>query len=60
MRKTIFTCDHCGKELDEMRDYPEIAIDNFIDFIETDLCSDCFRELNEIILKYVNKKQGNR
>ena len=48
------------KELDEMHDYPEIAIDNFIDFIETDLCSDCFRELNEIILKYVNKKQGNK
>ena len=56
MRKTIFTCDHCGKEIDEMRDYPEMKIDNFIDFVEVDLCSDCFRELNEIVLKYVNKK----
>ncbi len=59
MRKTIFTCDHCGKEIDEMRDYPDMKIDNFIDFVEADFCSDCFRELNEIVLKYVNKKQGN-
>lgn len=58
MRKVTFTCDHCGKELDEMRDYTEMKIDNFIDFVEADLCSDCFRELNEIVLKYVNKKQG--
>lgn len=58
MRKTIFTCDHCGKEMDEMRDYPDMKIDNFIDFVEADLCSDCFRELNEIVLKYINKKQG--
>lgn len=58
MRKVTFTCDHCGKELDEMRDYTEMKIDNFIDFVEVDLCSDCFRELNEVVLKYVNKKQG--
>jgi DNA-directed RNA polymerase subunit RPC12/RpoP len=58
MKKTIFTCDHCGKEIDEMRDYPEMKIDNFIDFVEADLCSNCFRELNEIVLKYINKKQG--
>lgn len=59
MRKVTFICDHCGKELDEMRDYTETKIDNFIDFVEADLCSDCFRELNEIVLKYVNKKQGS-
>lgn len=58
MRKIIFACDHCGKEIDEMRDYTEMKIDNFIDYVEADLCSACFRELNEIVLKYVNKKQG--
>lgn len=57
MRKTIFTCDHCGKEMDDMRDYSEMKIDNFIDWIEADLCSECFRELNDIVLQYCNKKK---
>ena len=57
MRKTIFTCDHCGKEMDEMRDYSEMKIDNFIDWIEADLCSQCFRELNDIVSEYCNKKK---
>lgn len=59
MKKTIYTCDHCGRELDEMHDAIEIIVDNFIDVVYTDLCSDCEKELNEIILKYINKKQGN-
>lgn len=58
MYKIMYTCDHCGKELDEMRDYTEMKIDNFIDYIETDLCSKCFRELNEMVLQYVNKKKS--
>ena len=57
MRKTIFTCDHCGKEMDDMRDYTEMKIDNFIDWIEADLCSQCFRELNDMVLEYCNKKK---
>lgn len=58
MKKMIFTCDHCGKEIDEMRDYPDMKIDNFIDFVTADLCSNCIRELNELVLKYINKWQG--
>ena len=57
MRKTVFTCDHCGKEMDDMRDYSEMKIDNFIDWIEVDLCSQCFHELNDIVLQYCNKKK---
>ena len=60
MRKVIFTCDHCGKELDEMRDYPDVKIDNFIDYVTADLCSDCLSELNEVVLKYINQKQGKQ
>lgn len=56
MRKTVFTCDHCGKEIDEMRDYSELKIDNFADFIEVDLCAKCYDELNNIVLKYCNKE----
>lgn len=58
MKKIICTCDHCGKELDGMNDYTDIQIDDFIDYVNVDLCLDCFRELNEIILRYVNQKQG--
>ena len=56
MRKILFTCDHCGKEIDEIRDYTDMKIDNFINYVETDLCSECFKELDNIILQYCNKK----
>jgi hypothetical protein len=58
MKKTIFTCDHCGKEIDDMRDYTDMNIDNFINFIKTDLCSSCFRKLDDIVLQYCNKKDN--
>lgn len=56
MQKTVFVCDHCGKELDSMHDYTEMEIDDFVDWYEVDLCSECFHELNNIILQYVNKR----
>ena len=58
MRKTVFTCDHCGKEINEMRDYTDMKIDNFINYVETDLCSECFHEINDMVLQYVNKKKS--
>ena len=58
MRKTVFTCDHCGKEIDEMKDYADMKIDNFINDVETDLCSKCFRELDDIVMQYINKKKS--
>ena len=57
MRKVIYTCDHCGKKLDEMHDFTDIEFDDFIDYVRADLCFSCLRELNEIVLKYINKKQ---
>ena len=56
MRKTVFTCDHCGKEIDEMKDYAEMEIKDFADYVETDLCEKCYDELNNIVLQYCNKK----
>lgn len=56
MKKQIFTCDHCGKELDEMHDYTEILIDDFLKFVDADLCYECFHELNDIVFRYINKK----
>lgn len=56
MHKIVYTCDHCGKEIDEMKDYPEMQIDDFANFIEVDLCSECYDELSNMILKYCNKR----
>lgn len=56
MKKTIVTCDHCGKELDTMQDYTDMEIDDFIDWYEVDLCSECFRELDSVVRQYVNKR----
>ncbi len=56
MKKTTITCDHCGKELDPKQDYTDMQIDDFVDWYEVDLCSECFHELNDIILQYVNKR----
>lgn len=56
MKKTIVTCDHCGKEVDSMQGYTDMEIDDFIDWYEVDLCSECFRELDSIVKQYVNKR----
>ena len=60
MRKTVFTCDHCGKELDEMKDYSDMEFDNFFDIFRADLCSKCFHELNNIVLKFINKNKDGQ
>ena len=58
MKKTTITCDHCGKEINGISDYTDMKIDNFINYVETDLCSECFRKLDDMILQYVNKKKS--
>lgn len=56
MHKMLYTCDHCGKEINEIRDYTDMKFDDFINYVEADLCSECFRELDDMVLQYVNKK----
>lgn len=56
MMKRVYTCDHCGKELDEMKDYIDITIDDLDDYIEADLCSDCYHELSDIVSQHFIKK----
>jgi hypothetical protein len=60
MKNIIFTCDHCGKEINEMAAFTDMQIDNFIDYVKVDLCNKCFHELNDIVLQYVNKKKENK
>lgn len=56
MLKRVYTCDHCGKELDEMHDYVDTSIDNLTGYVDADLCRSCLYELKDIILQYINKK----
>lgn len=57
MKKMLYVCDHCGKEINEITAFTDMHIDNFIDYVEADLCNKCFHELNDIVLQYVNKKK---
>ena len=57
MKKRLCFCDHCGKEIDALSAFADVNIDNFIDHMKVDLCRKCFRELNDIVLQYVNTKK---
>lgn len=58
MKKVLYTCDHCGKEIDDVS-FTGLHINDFIDFVDTDLCNKCFHELNDIVVQFVNQKKGN-
>lgn len=47
-------CDHCGKELNDMTDYPDVAI-GFVKFSKADFCKMCLDELETIISEFVEK-----
>lgn len=57
MKKTIYTCDHCGKELDEMQDFPECETDVNGELIRFDLCENCFNKLGTETRDFLS---GNR
>lgn len=55
MRETKIFCDHCGKVLDEMKDYTDTEID-VIAWFKTDLCTSCADEISDIVLKFCGKE----
>ena len=55
MQKIVTTCDHCGKELDEMKDYVDVEFDALYWF-RTDLCSECYAEISQIIKQFCQKE----
>lgn len=57
MQRMICTCDHCGKELDEMKDFTDMHIDNFWELMNADLCNKCFHELNDMVAQFINYKK---
>ena len=50
--KRIYTCDHCGKELNETHDYTETEIDCFGIYDKVDLCEKCFNEISKIVTDF--------
>lgn len=57
MKKTIYVCDHCGKEFSFSDGYVELEIDNF-DFVEeVDLCTGCFQELSGKVKDFIRKSK---
>lgn len=56
MKETVVTCDHCGKKLDDMKDYPDTEFDTINDWFRADLCSECYTEISNIIKQFVKGK----
>lgn len=55
MKETIVTCDHCGKKLDEMKDYIDLELYDFYKIIDTDLCVACYEELTNVVKQFCKK-----
>ena len=55
MKELIITCDHCGKKLDEMKDYIDTEFDSIDEWFKADLCSECYTEISNTIKKFCGK-----
>lgn len=53
------TCDHCGKKLDDKKDYVEYDLNEF-EYRSIDLCAGCYKELEETINKFLNREKGEK
>ena len=54
MQEIIYKCDHCGKTIDPMHDYDDAELDLAHHWYRCDLCSDCLKELCDMVEKYIN------
>lgn len=55
MQEYKIYCDHCGKELDTMKDYNDTLVEIAYHWFNTDLCSDCLEELYDTICKFCER-----
>ena len=55
MKELVTTCDHCGKKLDEMKDYADTEFDVIDEWLKADLCSECYKEISQLIKQFCNK-----
>lgn len=52
MTKTIICCDHCGKEIDTMKDYWDTEIIVHTSWCNVDLCEECYEKLKNIVEQF--------
>lgn len=52
MRKSVYICDHCGKEFDS-DGHTEIDLGDFPFSEEADLCSECYNEISDIVGEFM-------
>lgn len=55
MRETKIHCDHCGKELDTMRDFDDLTIEMNHKWLLTDLCAECLDKLYASVREFCKK-----
>lgn len=55
MKKWTTICDHCGKEMDLMIDYEAVEFDTEDEFLQVDLCSECYKEISSIIKQFCGR-----
>lgn len=56
MTETKTYCDHCGKELNNMKDYCDTEI-MLLNYVNTDLCVKCINELQGLIEHFVKERE---
>ena len=59
MKEVKTYCDHCGKVLDEKKDYNDTTLDIVVDYVKTDLCVDCFNQLCNYIYDFCKVEIGD-
>ena len=52
-------CDHCGKELDAIKDKDHISIDFEGDFFPCDLCAECYNYIINNITNQIKEFIGD-
>lgn len=48
-------CDHCGKVLDDMKDYPDTEI-SILNYCKADFCAKCLSELQDIVDDFIKRE----
>lgn len=55
MRKTIYVCDHCNKEFNDMNGYTSVDFSEFIYGKKADLCKECYHELCDTMKNFIHE-----
>jgi hypothetical protein len=59
MKKLIVICDHCGKKLDEIKDYEDTQFNTIDEWFTADLCAECYTEISRITKEFCKKECNN-